>query len=94
MYMYFTITFNDVKSNDQTSIISFVSSLTNNFYYLNNVKAFYISMLTSRLFRKTFLKGLIELLPRYMRPRFQVSQTNFSMATITRMRHVGVVSRY
>ena len=43
-------------------------------------------MLTSHLFRKTFIKGFINLLPREMRPRFQVTQTNISMATVTRMR--------
>jgi hypothetical protein len=77
MYMYFTnYTANDVKTNDQWTIIFLVYSLSNNCYYLNNFKAFYVSILTSHLFRKTFVKGLIELLPRQMRPRFQLSQAH------------------
>jgi hypothetical protein len=92
MYMYYLITTDDMRTSDQLAIISFVLSVTNNCFYLNNVKSFYLSMLTSRLFRQTFIKGLNGLLPRHMRPRFQVSQTNVPMATITRMKR-GDVSR-
>ncbi|CAF1451546.1 unnamed protein product [Adineta ricciae] len=34
--------------------------LSNCCYYLNNVKAFYLSLLTSRVFRETFLRTLIK----------------------------------
>jgi hypothetical protein len=92
MYTYFLITADDVRSNDQVSIVFFVFDLTNDCYYLNNVKSFYLSILTCQLFRKTFIKGLIDLLPRHYRPRFQLSQTNFSMNTVTKMRQ-GDTSR-
>jgi hypothetical protein len=69
---------------DQYAIIFFVFTLTNYCYYLNNVKAFYVSILTSHLFRQTFIKGFIGLLPRRARLRFQASQTYVvSMATVT-----------
>lgn len=84
--MYFTITSDNLKTPDQWSIIFFVFSLSNNLYYLNNVKGFYISMITCRLFRKTFIKNLIELIPRHMRQRIQVTQTNFSIATVTKVK--------
>ena len=90
--MYYSITMYDVRTNDQYTILFFVFDLTNYCFYLNNVKAFYLSMLTSHLFRKTFIKGFINLLPRQMRPRFQVSQADKSMATVTRMRR-GDASR-
>jgi hypothetical protein len=92
MYMYNTYTMNNIRTPDQSSIVSFVFVLTNYCYYLNNVKSYYLSMLTSDLFRKTFIKGLIELLPRHVRARFQVTETNFSMATLTNFRR-GNTSR-
>ncbi len=91
-YMYYLITTNDVISDQQLAIKTFVFSLTNDCFYLNNVKSFYLSMLTSHLFRKTFIKGFINLLPRQIRRRFQVVQTNFLMATITKKRR-GDTSR-
>jgi hypothetical protein len=93
MYMYFTYTINDVRTIDQLSIVYFVFTLTNYCFSLNNVKSYYISMLTSDLFRKTFIKGIIKLLPRHVRAQFQGSQTNFSMATITRLRRGNAPQR-
>jgi hypothetical protein len=90
--MYYMYTVNYIRTPDQSSIVFFVYILTNDCYYLNNVKSYYISMLTSDLFRKTFVKGLIQLLPRHVRARFQVSQTNFSMGTLTNVRR-GNTSR-
>ncbi|CAF4063512.1 unnamed protein product [Adineta steineri] len=65
MYMYNNISANITKTSEQQTIINFVYWLTNYWFYLNNVKSFYLSILTSRLFRQTFLKALIRLLPRY-----------------------------
>ena len=42
-------------------------SFTNTIYILNNVKSFYFSMLTSRIYRQTFVKGLNRLLSRHSR---------------------------
>ncbi|CAF1282539.1 unnamed protein product [Adineta steineri] len=64
MYMYNNISANITKTSEQQTIINFVYWLTNHWFYLNNVKSFYLSILTSRLFRQTFLKALIRLLPR------------------------------
>ena len=72
MYMYYLITMNDVRSDEQSTIISFVFALTNDCFYLNNVKSFYLSIAASSLFRETFIKGVVGLLPRRIRPRFQV----------------------
>ncbi|CAF3748801.1 unnamed protein product [Adineta steineri] len=58
------------------SIIFFVFSLSNNLYYLNNVKAFYITILTSRVFRKAFVGGLNNLFRRYIRQQMNVSMVN------------------
>jgi hypothetical protein len=92
MYAYVLFTPNVVRSNDQWTIIFFVFGLTGDFYYLNNVKSFYLSTLTSGLFRKTFIKGLIGLLPQRFRPRLQLSQMKFSINTVTKIRR-GDTSR-
>ena len=39
-------------------------SFTVNIYSLNNVKSFYFSMLTSKVYRQTFVKGLKRLIHR------------------------------
>ncbi|CAF4793520.1 unnamed protein product [Rotaria sp. Silwood2] len=93
VYTYFSFTADYTRSYEQWSILFFVFSLTNNCYYLNNVKSFYLSMLTSHLFRKTFMKGLIEILPRSIRPQFRVSQIQPSMATVTRTRQCNQSKR-
>ena len=84
--MYVTVTTNYIRTMDQLTIIYFVYGLSLNCYYFNNVKSFYLSMLTSRLFRKTFITGLIALLPRQFRPRLRALQADFSVATVTRMK--------
>jgi hypothetical protein len=93
MYMYFVITINDSRSIEQNVLIYFFLGLTNNIYYLNNVKSFYVSILTSRLFRQTFVKAVINLLPRNRRPRLMVSRTNQSINTVTRVRRAADPSR-
>ncbi|CAF4741159.1 unnamed protein product [Rotaria sp. Silwood1] len=93
VYTYFSFTADYKRSYEQWSILFFVFSLTNNCYYINNVKSFYLSILTSHLFRKTFVKGLMDILPRRLRPQFQVLQTQPSMATITRIRPRDISKR-
>lgn len=61
-YWYFIQTLYQQKSPEESAIVYFVLSLTNNVYYLINVKSFYLSMLTSRLFRKTFKTAFRKLL--------------------------------
>ena len=80
-FSYQVATMNEERTMEQNSIIMFVISLTATCYHLNNAKAFYISMLTSKLFRRTFIKGLNGLLPRSVRARLQVTQTNTQQHT-------------
>jgi hypothetical protein len=63
MYSYFLASQFDNKSAEGWTITYFVLSLTNNLYYLINVRSFYLSTLTSRLFRDTLITGLLKLLP-------------------------------
>ncbi|CAF4007179.1 unnamed protein product [Rotaria sp. Silwood1] len=93
VYTYFSFTEDYTRSNEQWSILFFVFSLTNNCYYINNVKSFYLSILTSHIFRKTLIKGLIDILPRHLRLQYQVSQIQPSMATITRIRPRDISKR-
>ncbi|CAF1250490.1 unnamed protein product [Adineta steineri] len=84
-YTYYIIPINGVRTAEQTAIISFAYSLTNKFYYLNNVKSFYLSLLSSRFFRQTFIKALIRVLPRRVCQRRQILQANISMMTATKV---------
>ena len=78
MYMYYNISAGP-RTSEQLVVINFAYILTNHCFYLNYVKSFYVSMLTSRVFRQTFIKALIKLLPRHLRQRWQVSLTNMSI---------------
>ncbi|CAF1447063.1 unnamed protein product [Adineta ricciae] len=69
MYIYYFIPVQTPRTAEQQAIVSFFYSLTNYCYYLNNVKSFYLSMLTSNLFRKTFVKAFIKFLPRHQHQR-------------------------
>ncbi|CAF1093776.1 unnamed protein product [Adineta steineri] len=75
-YTYFTFAPIYTETPVDLSIIIFVFSLSNSFYYLNNVKAFYISILTSRVFRKAFIGGMSNLFRRYIRQQMNVSMIN------------------
>ncbi|CAF1080271.1 unnamed protein product [Adineta steineri] len=74
--LYSTFTSISTKTPVEVSIINFVLGLTSRFFYLNNVKAFYITILTSRLFRKAFIDGLNNLFHRYIRQQMNVSMVN------------------
>lgn len=63
MYTYYYLPVSSTRTTEQQTIISFVYWLTNYCFYLISVKSFYISMLTSCLFRQTFMKTLIKILP-------------------------------
>ena len=60
-YVYYIFTLDQVRTNDQRTIVMFVFSISANIYYLISVKPFYISLLISPLFRKTFAHGLMKL---------------------------------
>ncbi|CAF3965851.1 unnamed protein product, partial [Adineta steineri] len=76
LFLYFTFAPIYTETAVDLSIIFFVFGLSNNLYYLNNVKAFYISILTSRVFRKTFISGLNNLYRRYIRHQMNASTVN------------------
>ena len=62
VYVYLVIPQNNAKSDEQWAIDLFVVSLTNDLYYMINVKSFYLSTLTSRyISRPVFL-------PPHLRP--------------------------
>jgi hypothetical protein len=61
--MYHVIIMYNIKSNEQQIVHYFIWYVSNDVYYLINVKSFYLSTLTSRLFRTTFFKSLFQLLP-------------------------------
>ncbi|CAF1073595.1 unnamed protein product [Adineta steineri] len=76
MFTYFTFAPIYTETPVDLSIIFFLLSLSTNLYYLNNVKAFYITILTSRVFRKAFVGGLNNLFRRYIRQQMNVSMVN------------------
>lgn len=56
--MYHMITAARERTIEQQYIRIFVFTVTGYCYYLNNVKSFYISLLTSRLFRDKFIQAI------------------------------------
>lgn len=85
-FIYMTITANQSKTFEEYAILNFVMSLTNNVYYLNNVKSFYISLLISRLFRQMFFKALLKLIPQSLRPQLELLKTRASANTVTKVK--------
>ncbi|CAF0830851.1 unnamed protein product [Adineta ricciae] len=63
-YWYFLTIQNSKRSAEEWAIVNFLLSLTNNLYYLINVRSFYLSTLTSRLFRETMVASFLKLLRR------------------------------
>lgn len=57
-FVYYTSTLNTYKTSEKTQIERLILIICMNLYYLNNTKSFYISLLTSVLFRQTFVKSL------------------------------------
>ena len=76
MYWYFLATLDDNRTAEQWSIVYFSLGLTNNLYYVVNVKSFYLSTLTSRLFRETMIAGVVKLL--YGRVHRQGNRNNLT----------------
>lgn len=61
---YFLFNIDKVKTHEDLIIIIVFISFTTQLYSLNNVKSFYFSMLTSKVYRQIFVKGIIKLLSR------------------------------
>jgi len=88
--MYYTYRTRFTENIQQGSIVLFVFILTNNFYYLNNVKSFYLSIATSRLFRRIFIKRVIRLFSGHVCRPFQAIQRNFLVNIIPKRRHDNI----
>ncbi len=56
-YLYYLT----IENNEQMPMIYFLLSLTNNLYYVINVKSFYLSILTSRRFRIALIAGVFKM---------------------------------
>lgn len=81
MYLYFLATQYESKSNEQWAIDYFVLSLTNNLYYVINIRSFFLSTLTSRVFRDTFIKALLNLSPSNQYRRWIIRHEHISRTT-------------
>jgi len=61
IYLYHTTTFYSNRTEEQWAIHYFIFGLMNTFYYMINIKSFYLSTLTSRLFRETLIKSILKM---------------------------------
>jgi hypothetical protein len=85
-YIYFQITQYGNKSAEEWAVVYFALSLTNNLYYMINVRSFYLSTLTSRLFRKTMMTGLVKLLPGDMHRRWNAGAAQITITHATNIK--------
>ena len=85
MFSLSSFVFSSIQNYGMAPVVFFAYSVSNYCFYLNSVKAFYIALFTSRLFRENFVSALLKLLPRRMRQRFQILQTTvaFAIGTVT-----------
>ncbi len=63
VYSYYLASQYENKSAQGSGINFYSLSLPYNLYFINTVRSFYLSTLTSRLFRETFITALLKLLP-------------------------------
>ncbi|CAF1185030.1 unnamed protein product [Adineta ricciae] len=85
MFSLSSFVFSSIQNYGMASVVLFTYTVSNYCFYLNSVKAFYIALFTSRLFRENFVLGLMKMLPRRMREQFRISQANiaFAIGTVT-----------
>jgi hypothetical protein len=84
VYWYFLETLYEDKSVEKAAIINFLLSLTNNLYYMINVRSFNLSTLTSRLFRNTMITALLKWLPGHLYQRWAVRDLDITMTAVAR----------
>lgn len=89
-YLCFLLTQYGERSAEEWAIAYFALGLTNNFYYIINVKSFYLSTLTSNLFRKTLIAAFWKLLPGVRRPRGDASMPVITTTLGTKTRREEV----
>jgi hypothetical protein len=83
MYWYYLITRTDENSADGWAITYFALTLTNNLYYVINVKSFYLSTLTSHSFRAILKKASLKLISRCPCLRRFFEATNLPVWVVT-----------
>jgi hypothetical protein len=93
VYCYFIVTQYNKKSTEGWAITYFVFALTNYLYYIINVRSFYLSTLTSRLFRNTLIEGLRKLLPGHLYQRWNAKSLNAGITAGARTRREGESTR-
>ncbi|CAF0818085.1 unnamed protein product [Adineta steineri] len=76
------VTTNNIKTTKQIYIEVFVFILTNIMYYFNNVKSFYLSTLTCRPFRQTFIKAFLKICFQLSGKRREGLMTNGNITNI------------
>jgi len=79
MYWYFLATQYNNKSAEVQTIIYFVFALSNDLFYVINARSFYLSTLTSRLFRDTLIMALLKLLPGQLNRWWIARNENFTI---------------
>ncbi len=78
MYWYFLATQYNNKSAEVQTIIYFVFALSNDLFYVISARSFYLSTLTSRLFRDTLIMALLKLLPGQLNRWWIARNENFT----------------
>lgn len=91
--MYNTLTNINEKSVEEQAIMTFVFGLTNHWYYFNYATSFYLSTLTSGLFRRTLIGALIKRLPQHLCQRWEVRQINILMKTVPKVKARNIVQQ-
>lgn len=79
MYIYHTVIPNSNENFQQFSTEIFLFLLTNDLYYIIHVKSFYVSALTSRLFRETIIKSLVTLFNKFCGKLLEIRPLIFSI---------------
>lgn len=82
-YTYHLIVVDKIITDEQRTIHYFLWYCSNNIYYLINVKSFYLSTLTSHLFRKTLFDALLRLLCKFKQQQYNknASETFVNIST-------------
>ncbi|CAF1154649.1 unnamed protein product [Adineta ricciae] len=83
VYWYFLTIQNSNQSAEEWAIVGFLMSLTNNLYYLIHVRSFYLSTLTSNLFRKTMIAGVLKLFSQTLYHRWRGRNAFISNLAVT-----------
>ncbi|CAF1610556.1 unnamed protein product [Adineta ricciae] len=83
VYWYFLTVQNSNQSAEEWAIVYFLLSLTNNLYYLINVRSFYLSTLTCSLFRKTMTAGVLKLFSQTLYHRWRGRNAFVSNLTVS-----------